>query len=438
MGLFDRFKKEEIREEVREEKQDEMVANDVLLQALLNSQPITREQALTLPAVSGAVDFISGIIASMPIKLYKYKDNKVESKDDDPRVLLLNGDTGDTLDAFQMKKAMVEDYLLGKGGYCYIRRNRNEVTGLFYVKDIYVSAIPNFKPIFKDYYLIVEGQDYKKYEFIKLLRNTKDGATGIGLTQEVGTALETAFNTLLYQLNIVKSGGNKKGFLKSNRKLGQEEINVLKQAWNNLYGNSTDNVVVLNNGLEFQEASNSSVEMQLNESKKTLRDEINDIFHIHPDDFYLTFKEAIYPIIKAFTTALNKDLLLEKEKNKMFFDFDVKEILKVNVKERYEAYKIAKETGWITLNEIRREENKNHIEGLDVINVGLGAVLYDINSHKYYTPNTDTIGDITEEDLPKEENPSALSEDAEAQIEKLLLDKELDNEFEQDGNSSNA
>ena len=440
MGIFDRFKKEEKVEEKREETtapvQQEMIASDVLLQALLNSQPVTRDQALTLPAVSGAVDFISGMIASMPVKLYKYKDGKVESKDDDPRVSLLNGDTGDTLNGFQLKKAMVEDYLLGKGGYAYIRRNRNEVTGLFYVKDIFVSAIPNFKPIYKDFYLIVEGETYQKYEFIKLLRNTKDGATGVGLTEEVGTALETAFNTLLYQLNLVKSGGNKKGFLKSERKLGQEEINVLKQAWNNLYANNTENVVVLNNGLQFQEASNSSVEMQLNESKKTLQDEINNIFHIYPDDFYRTFKEGIYPIVKAFTTALNKDLLLEKEKNKMFFEFDVKEILKADVKERYEALKLAKEIGLMTINEMRKYENMNYIEGLDVINVGLGAVLYDTNTHQFYTPNTDTTANIT--DIPEAQPESAIDENAEAQIQKLLLDKELDTEFEESGNSSDA
>ena len=440
MGLFDRFRKRE--ETIKETTttttttQQEMIPNDVLLQALLNSQPITREQALTLPAVSGAVDFISGMIASMPVKLYKYKDGKVESKDDEPRVLLLNGDTGDTLDAFQMKKAMVEDYLLGKGGYAYIRRNRNDVTGLFYVKDIFVSAIPNFKPIYKDFYLIVEGQTYQKYEFIKLLRNTKDGATGVGLTEEVGTALETAFNTLLYQLNIVKSGGNKKGFLKSQRKLGQDEINVLKQAWNNLYANSTENVVVLNNGLEFQEASNSSVEMQLNESKKTLQDEINNIFHIYPNDFYRTFKEGIYPIVKAFTTALNKDLLLEKEKNKMFFEFDVKEILKANPKEQAEIYKLYKEIGMLTINELRRMDNRNKIEGMDVLNVGLGAVLYDANTHQFYTPNTDTTANIT--DTPEDTPESAIDENAEAQIQKLLLDKELDTEFEESGNSSDA
>jgi len=392
--------------------------DDVLLSALMKGETITRDKAMTLPAVAGAVDFISNIIASMPVKLYKYKQGKVEALDGDSRVKLLNGDTGDTLDAFQFKKAMVEDYLLGKGGYAYIRRYRNQVTGLFYVEEIYITIMKNFQPIFKDYVILVEGQEYKPYEFIKLLRKTKDGSSGVGLTVELSKALETAYQTLLYQLGLVKSGGNKKGFLKSVRKLGQDEINVLKNAWQNLYANNESNVVVLNNGLEFQEASNSSVEMQLNESKKTLQDEINNIFHIQKD-FYDTFKQAIYPIVKAFETALNRDLLLEKEKKNYFFEFDVKEIVKANIKERYEAYKLAKESSFMTINEIRKAENMEYIEGLDVVNVGLGAVLYDINTHQYYTPNTNSTADMTDE-----------------KIQNLIEAKEVDTAFEESGNSS--
>jgi hypothetical protein len=105
----------------------------------------------------------------------------------------------------------------------------------------------------------------------------------------------------------------------------------------------------------------------------------------------MTFKLAIYPIIKAFETALNRDLLLEKEKGKFFFELDVKEIIRANIKERYEAYKIAKDCGFMTINEMRRSENMNHIEGLDIVDLGLGSVLYNIDTHEYYTPNTDTV-----------------------------------------------
>lgn len=418
MGFFDFFRKRD------ESSQDlpvvEPPVSDVLLRALLNNEAITREKALTLPAVSGAVDLIGNMIAAMPVKLYKHKQGRVEEQENDTRVKLLNGDTGDTLDAFQLKKAMVEDYLMGKGGYCYIQRKRNEVVALRYVEDMYITVLKNFKPIFKDYVILVEGQEYKPYEFIKLLRNTKDGSTGVGLTDELSKTLETAYNTLLYQLSLVKSGGNKKGFLKAQRRLAQEEIDTLKRAWRNMYANNSENVVVLNNGLEFQESSNSSVEMQLDQNKNTLANEINKIFHIY-EDFDLTFKEAIYPIVKAFETALNRDLLLEKEKKNYFFEFDVKEIIRANLKERYEAYKLAKETGFMTLNEIRRAENLDDIDGLDVINVGLGAVLYSATTHTYFTPNTDSTTDLNQTDQ---------------NIQHVIEDKEIDTAFEQSGNSS--
>jgi len=420
MGFFDFFRK---RDELSQDLPVvEPPVSDVLLRALLNNEAITREKALTLPAVSGAVDLIGNMIAAMPVKLYKHKQGRVEEQENDTRVKLLNGDTGDTLDAFQLKKAMVEDYLMGKGGYCYIQRRRNEVVALRYVEDMYITVLKNFKPIFKDYVILVEGQEYKPYEFIKLLRNTKDGATGVGLTDELSKTLETAYDTLLYQLSLVKSGGNKKGFLKAQRRLGQEEIDTLKRAWRNMYANNSENVVVLNNGLEFQESSNSSVEMQLDQNKNTLANEINKIFHIY-EDFDLTFKEAIYPIVKAFETALNRDLLLEKEKKNYFFEFDVKEIIRANLKERYEAYKLAKETGFMTLNEIRRAENLDDIEGLSVINVGLGAVLYDTQTHKYFTPNTNLTTDLNQTDQ---------------NIQHVIEDKEIDTAFEQSGNSSNA
>ena len=156
MGWFDFLKRRDV-ESPQQTPPDSQIVDDVLLQALLNGETITREKVMTLPSVNGAVDFISNCIASMPVKLYKSKDGKVEEIEKDDRVKMLNGDTGDTLDAFQMKKAMVTDFLLGKGGYCYIRRNRNDVTGLFYVEDRYITIMKVYEPIFKQYEIFVGG-----------------------------------------------------------------------------------------------------------------------------------------------------------------------------------------------------------------------------------------------------------------------------------------
>lgn len=439
MAIFDFLRKRDNTSETTPQPvaPAETPLDDVLLKALLSGDPITREQAMTVPAVSAAVDFISNTVASMPVKLYKYVESTgtVKSMDNDTRVGLLNGDTGDTLDAFQMKKAMVEDYLMGKGGYLYIRRYRNDVTGLFHVSDGYVSPqIVNPDPIHKNYKLFVYDKQYDLFNFIKLLRNTTTGAYGVGLTEEVAQALQTAYATLLYQLNAVQNGGNKKGFLKSEKKLDQDTINTLKRAWRNLYTNNAENVVVLNNGLEFQEASNSSVEMQLNQNKQTLTQEIKNIFHIYDDDYYRTFKEAIYPIVKAFETALNRDLLLEREKKSYFFELDVKEILRVDIKERYEAYKLAKETGFMTINEIRRAENMERIEGMDVINVGLASVLYDVNNHVYYTPNVDKVTDPSDGTSGTSTEPDAATKKEDEHLIEEDINHEEYTQEEEEGN----
>ena len=112
------------------------------------------------------------------------------------------------------------------------------------------------------------------------------------------------------------------------------------------------------------------------------------------------------------------------------FDFDVKEILKANPKERAETYKLYKEIGLKTINEMRKEEDMNYIEGLDVINVGLGAVLYDTEKHVYYTPNTDTITDPNDGVVTGEESETDKS------IQNLIEHKELDTAFEESGNSA--
>jgi len=51
------------------------------------------------------------------------------------------------------------------------------------------------------------------YEFIKLLRNTKDGAEGVSIIEENNLMLSVAYNSLVFEETLVKKGGNKKGFV---------------------------------------------------------------------------------------------------------------------------------------------------------------------------------------------------------------------------------
>ena len=408
--------------------------DDPILRALIGGETITRENAMSLPTVSSNVDLISSMIASMPIKLYKDTGKKVEEVKNDYRIALLNDDTRDLLDSFQWKKALVTDYLMGKGGYSLVKWNRNIVAGLYYVECEKVTPFKNTDPVFKKCSFMINTKNYTDYEVFRILRNSKDGVTGTGITVEVSKALETAFSTMLYQLNLVKKGGNKKGFLTSDTKLTQEVIDKLKEAWKKMYSTNEENCVVLNKGMDFKESSNSSVEMQLDQSKNTLDNQIDKVFHIE-SDFNDTFKKGILPIIKAFESALNRYLLLEKEKKaQYFFAFDIKEITKANLKERYEAHNIALTGGWKNRNEIRYEENLDEVDGLDTYNMTLGAVLYDPKTKTYFVPNTGQVkeeGKNTEKDEKNEQNGENISKNDEKSQEndtKSTENEELNDE----------
>lgn len=396
MALIDLFFQRAEPEQTTDPPKEETSNNseDLLLKSLLRGEKMTKEKAMSIPAVASAVDRISNLIAMLPIRMYRYIDDggkkKVEEVTDDVRIKILNEDTGDLLDPFQLKKAIVYDYLVDKGAYVFIEKNRNIVKSIRYVKPDYVSPLTNYDPIYKDAKYLVNGKEYEVFDFITVLRQTKDGVKGISAVEEIGKSIETAFNTILFELQVVKKGGAKKGFLNSERKLGKEEMADLKKAWNKYYSNNEENVIILNQGLKFQDTSNSATELQIDERKKTLANDIKDVFHIY-SDYNNTIKDGVIPIISAIETALNKNLLLESEKGNFYFAFDTKKITRGSLKERYEAYKIASDTGWMTKNEIRYAEDYDAIDGLDVVSMNLANVLYDINTGKYYTPNTGSV-----------------------------------------------
>ena len=388
----------------------EVSFDDPLLQAMLGSGGVTREKALQVPTVAGGIDLIASIVAGTPVKLYRDGPGKAEEVTDDPRLRLLNDETGDTLTANEFWHAMVRDYYLGKGGYAYIRREKGNFAGLFYVDEAQVSIQKNSDPIFKDFKIQVNGASYEPYDFLKILRNTKDGAQGIPITKESGKLIEVAYESLCFELYLVKKGGNKKGFLKSQKRLDDASMTKLRTGFQNLYGNSgsSDNVVVLNEGVEFQESSNTSVEMQLNENKRSNAEEFAKLFHISSGvmsgsageaDIASLARLAAIPLMTVIQCALNRDMLLENEKGSLYFAFDTKELLKGDMQSRFSAYKTALDANFMQIDEVRYAEDMEPL-GLSWVKLGLQDVLYDPKTKKVYTPNTNQTSVMGKQALP--------------------------------------
>lgn len=382
----------------------EVQIEDSLLKALIGSGNVTREMALQVPTIAGAIDLIGNVVASTPIKLYREGDQKAEEIRDDPRLRILNDETGDTLDANQFWKAITRDYFLGKGGYAYIQKTNGAFSGLYYVEESRISIQKSSDPIFKDFNILVEGQSYMPFHFLKILRNTRDGASGVPITEENSKLIEAAYAAIVFERNMVRRGGSKRGYLKSEKRLMQSDLDTLRDAFARMYGgDDSDAFVVLNAGVDFQEAANTSVEMQLNENKTANAAEFAKLFHISTDaisgkadenDTASLAKLAAIPLMTTIQCALNKDFLLEKEKGKLYFAFDTKELLKGDMKSRFDAYKTALDANFMQIDEVRFAEDMEPL-GLNWIRIGLDDVLYDPKTGSIYTPNTDRLSTMS-------------------------------------------
>lgn len=409
-----------LRADPEPEKKETESNEDALLRASLSDDYMTRDQAMNVPAFAACVNKIAETVSTIPVRLYRLVDGKLEAVEDDARVRLLNDDTGDTLDGVQFKRALVRDYLTGKGGYAFINRTGNQIRSLHYVRESEVSFLFTSDPIFKDYDIMIQGTKYKPFEFLKVLRNTEDGRSGRSVVVENSEVLSVAYHSLEYEKNLVKTGGNKKGFVKSAKKLAEPAIKALKAAWRRLYQNNTENVVILNEGLEFQEASNTSVEMQLNENKKTNSDEICKLFNMPPaminggateQDKTNFVQYCLNPILKEFECALNRDLLLESEKGSFYFAADTSELTKGDIEKRFRAYETACKNGFMQIDEIRLRENMPPL-GLDFVRLGLQDVLYDPDTKQFYMPNMNKTGGLGQkESEPKQKEGEKKNED---------------------------
>lgn len=406
MAIRDLFKSKKYNKREDEGQAETTVGSD-LLKALLENGRIDRQKAMGIPAVASCVNLIANTVSMLPIRLYERAGElEVNEIKGDRRIYLLNEDTEDTLNGVEFKRAMVTDYLLGKGGYAYINRSADFKTpiSIHYVKENELSFLEGTDPIFKNFVILIQGRRYRGEDFIKLLRNTRNGWRGTPIIEEIQELLGAAYYSQQMQTTQAQTGGNKKGFVRSTRHLSETALGELKSAWRKMYSTGSENVVILNDGLEFKESSSTNVELQLNESIEAMAKSICQVFGVpvgmfaeKPSEEARTqfVQNCIVPIISEFECALNSVLLTEAEKENRFFSIDTRELTKGDVLKRYQAYEIALKNSWLQVDEIRADENRKSL-GLNLVKTGLQDVWFDPETGNFYNPNMNIVGGFEE------------------------------------------
>lgn len=348
-----------------------------------NQLDFTAKNAMKIPAVSEAVNLISGSIASMPI--YTYCENtqtKRVKRIIHPLERLLNEDTSIDMNGYALKKFMITDLLFYGKSYFYIERNRSNIAGLHHVQYNTVTEKSMIDALGiirgKNIHYTLNGVNLNAPETDFLIVDL--GSVGILNSQDT---IELVQDLIEFQRFTLKNGARPLGVLQTATKVSKQVMQNLRESWNSLYsgGKNAGKTVILEDGLEYKPISFNPSEIQMIELEKSLTDQIERLFGLHTtknnDDLFL--KRTLAPIINAIETAINSALLLESEKKEGYFcRFLTSELLRPSSEKLFAMYGQALKNGFMTVEEVRSEldlESFFDNEKNDQLLLSLGNVL---------------------------------------------------------------
>lgn len=407
--MFNWFKKEQ--------RNDNEVIADVAEGLIKSSNTVTKQQAMSIPVVTKSVNWIASAIAALPIKMYRLTDSGYQEVQDDYRLALVNEYSGNCMTANDLKRQILTDLLLEGNGYAYISKKGNKIEKLSYIPTCHLTFTESVDNINKVINVWVDGKQVQDYNVFRLVNNTKNGISGIGFISDCQELLGTVLNSLQYENSSISSGV-RRGFLKSKSKLDSDKMNELRRAWKKLTTPNQSDVLVLNAGIEFEDASSTATESQLSQNKVINMHQILSYFGLPTNffegvnsDAYLTaIRIAVLPLVKQFTTALNNFLLLESEKSNMKFEIDTRSLVEIDVNAKYNMYQTALTNGILTIDEVRQREQLPVLD-MSYLKLGLGDVLYNVTDGKIFVPNT---GQIVDPSVATNDDVNTLNNDEQA------------------------
>ena len=104
-------------------------------------------------------------------------------------------------------------------------------------------------------------------------------------------------------------------------------------------------------------------EDRANEVAQQYADEAFGVYDRYPRVLWQSVFISLYAF---FEEEMNNKLFRNDERNTYFIQFNLEGLLRGDIKSRYDAYAIGRQWGWLSVNDIRKMETLNDVDGGDV------------------------------------------------------------------------
>jgi HK97 family phage portal protein len=370
-------------------EQKSLASPDAWLTELFGATPaasgisVTPRKAMTCAPVRCAVQTIAETIGQLPVLTYQRSDDGAKERaTDHPAYALLHDFANDWTPASTFREQVTRDALLyPKGGFAFINRVDGKPFELIRLdpecSPVTVKSLDGGEPIYE----VTEGGQKRLIDRRNMLHIPSPSISGCGLAHDAREAIGLALIMERHAATLFGNGGRPDGVLKTADKLGAETATRVGTAWRARYGGGTSGgTPVLEQGLEFQPITFTSVDAQFLELRKFAIEEIARVFRIPPVFLmeygratwsnseqmgrqFLTF--TLMPWVKRWEGEIRLKLFTPEERNTFFSEFLIDDLQRADFATRMEGYAKAIAARILNPNEARAAENRAPYAGGD-------------------------------------------------------------------------
>jgi len=345
-------------------------------------EAVTPDTAMRVSAVYACVALISGIISTLPLRVYQYEPKSGTRKLVDRNHdiwFLLNQAPFETWTAVAFWQQMVQSVLLWGDGFAQVKKNQ---AGLVTAVKPYLPqqvAILRHPDLSNEYHCF-DGYRTEGVQQEAMLHFTGPGFNGMRSMSVISYAAFRATGISIatdrFAGKFFANGSMSRIVIEVPKNLTEEQVNTLRQQFSDRYA-GLDNAhkpLILTNGGKAAEVSMSAADSQLLQSRQFQVIEIARSFGVPPiligdHEKTSSWGTGIEQIILGFTkfTIAPKLRAIEHELNRKIFprgvyemSFDMEELMRGDSAARAafnrQAIGGSMGPGWMTPNEVRQAE----------------------------------------------------------------------------------
>jgi len=345
---------------------------------------VDTNRASGLAVAQACISVVSQNLAAMPLNVHQRGENGGRDRaTNHPLYACLHDRFNDHLTAFEGREYLIVSLLTAGNAYARIESNaRGQVIALhpLHPAMVAVERLENGRLRYRVSDPRGGSRVHIQDEILHLrYRLGPDGVIGASPIQ---LARETFALALTQQDQASRQAGKAfrpEGALVFPQPIGgDKKDDALSKARARFTGDiETSGLLVLDGGVDWKSLSLSSKDAEFLESRKLSNMDVARTFSVPPTVVGITDNatysnvdgesralvvRCLAPMARRIEQAMNAALLTAEGRKRHFVEHDLAGLLRGDLKARYEAYRIGREWGWLSPNEIRGWENLREIE----------------------------------------------------------------------------